>query len=94
MKILSIGILQTNVKPCKIIAAEYELNEFGYFKRGGIQEFLSFFMVTLTEKTSAGVRQSVQEEGNVGHVYVQTEGLSCVIVTDQGMEWEIMTTFI
>ena len=84
MKILALAILQKNSKPCKILASEYELGEFSYFKRSGIQEFLGFFVVTLTEKTSAGVRQSVEEEGNVGHVYVTSEGLTGVIVTDKG----------
>lgn len=47
-------------------------------------EFINFFAQTGAQRTSAGQRQSIQENGYVAHVYVRaTEPLAGVIITDQ-----------
>ena len=48
-----------------------------------MQEFLLFFSKTLAERTKEGVKQTVEQEQNTGHVYTNTEGLACVVVCDK-----------
>lgn len=44
---------------------------------------MNFFSITLAERTSAGVRQSVEQDLNQGHVFTTTSGLSGVIISDK-----------
>ncbi|KAJ3026921.1 UNVERIFIED_CONTAM: palmitoyltransferase [Siphonaria sp. JEL0065] len=67
----------------KVLAAEHDLSSFNYFQRGSVQEFLGFFIKTAVERTQRGQRQKIEEQNMyVGHVYVRSDGLAGVIVTD------------
>ena len=49
-----------------------------------IAEFMNFFSRTVAERTSAGQRQSIQENSYTAHVYSRaSDSLAGVIVTDQ-----------
>ncbi|ORX80672.1 synaptobrevin-like protein ykt6, partial [Basidiobolus meristosporus CBS 931.73] len=83
MKIYAISVLQVDCKPVHELASEYELSSFGFFQRGSVQEFMSFFAKTISERTSPGQRQSVEQENYIGHVFTKAEGVSGVIIVDR-----------
>ncbi|KAJ3049840.1 palmitoyltransferase [Rhizophlyctis rosea] len=77
----AIGILQRGTPP-KILAFESDLSTFSYFQRGTRAEFLNFFVKTVTERTQPGQRSKVEEAGSIGYVFVRSDGLAAVIVTE------------
>ncbi|KAJ1991348.1 palmitoyltransferase [Dimargaris cristalligena] len=83
MKILSIVIFNAAPKPPRSLAAASDLTSYGYFQRGSIQEFLTFFSRTVAERTAAGQRQAIEQDSYVAYVYSTPSGLIGVMVTDQ-----------
>ncbi|KAL2912641.1 palmitoyltransferase [Polyrhizophydium stewartii] len=81
MKVFALAIVQTG-SPAKLLAVEHELSSFSYFQRGSVQEAMNFFVQTVVERTSAGTRQTVQQDNYTGHVYARHDGLASAIVTD------------
>lgn len=89
-KLFGLFIVRNSSKPSRIISNELDLSQFGFFVRGKVGEFFAFSALTLAERTSPGIRQSV--EGNsesmglkvnaVLHAYTSLEGLSVVVLTD------------
>ncbi|KAJ3044719.1 palmitoyltransferase [Rhizophlyctis rosea] len=68
--------------PAKLLAFESDLSTFSYFQRGTRAEFLNFFVKTVTERTSAGQRAKVEEAGSIGYVFVRSDSLTAVLVTE------------
>ncbi len=93
MKILSIHILRREPSSL-ILASEIDLSSFSYFQRSSGKEFMDFFAMTLSQRTAAGIRQSVEQEGNVGHVYTNSLSLSCVIIADKEYPSRVAFTLI
>jgi len=86
MKIFSISILQApSDAASSVLASASDLSSFSFFQRGAIQEFMTFFTKTVTERTNAGQRQSVQEREYTFHVYNRggPEQLTAVLICDQ-----------
>lgn len=63
---MNIGILRYNAdtEDAVLLTQACELSSFGYFKRGPVREFITFFSKTIAKRTPPGQRQSVQNEGN------------------------------
>ncbi|CAG8523883.1 7032_t:CDS:2 [Paraglomus brasilianum] len=80
MKLYSITVFSNVSTELKLLAGEFELSNFGYFQRGSVQEFLTFFSKTVAERTKPGHRQSVEESST--HLTDFNEGLSGIIITD------------
>lgn len=60
--------------------------------KNSIAEFMNFFSRTVAERTSAGQRQSIQENSYTAHVFSRTsDHLAGVIVTDQ--EYPVRVVF-
>lgn len=47
-----------------------------------VQEFMNFFAKTAAERTNPGVRQKIEQEAYVGHVFVRHDGCAGIVVTD------------
>ncbi|KAJ1973134.1 palmitoyltransferase, partial [Dimargaris xerosporica] len=62
MQILSLTIFDSTGASIRALAAAYHLDGFSYFKRGSIQEFLTFFSKTVAERTNPGQRQAITQE--------------------------------
>ena len=88
MKVYAIAICEKSGNASRILTAEQNLAEFGYFQRGrcvgvlllasvspvttwtdmflsnmySVSEFMNFFTKTAVERTSAGVRQKIEQE--------------------------------
>ncbi|GAB9474959.1 Synaptobrevin-like protein [Globisporangium polare] len=85
MKIVSIQLLRQaeNGGEPVILSAAYEVSSFGYFQRSGVREMINFFSKTFIKRTGLGVRQSIQHEEYMCHVYVRRDGISGIVVADQ-----------
>lgn len=44
---------------------------------------MTFFSETVSQRTQAGQRQSIEEGNYIGHTYTRSEGLACVVITDK-----------
>ncbi len=88
MKLFSIFVLY---KPpegavggqAKILKYATDLNSFGFFQRGSVEEFMKFTSKVITERSSPATRSSVKEQEYFAHVYLRDDNLAGVIVSDQ-----------
>lgn len=82
MKIYYIGILKVGDKAVELASAS-DLLQFLFFERSSVGQFMTFFSETVSQRTAAGQRQSIEEGNYVGHTYTRSEGLSCVVISDK-----------
>lgn len=82
MKIYYIGILKIGEKAIELSSAS-DLSQFSFFERSSVAQFMTFFSETVSQRTPAGQRQSIEEGNYVGHTYTRSEGISCVVITDK-----------
>ncbi|KAI9307298.1 Longin-like domain-containing protein [Cunninghamella echinulata] len=82
MKLYSILILKKEAKS-KIIASNFDLSSFGFFQRGGVQEFMNFTAITIVDRVNPGLRQSIEKEENVAHVYLNQQDIAIAIFSDK-----------
>ncbi|RCK55854.1 Synaptobrevin YKT6 [Candida viswanathii] len=83
MKIYYIGILTTSGDKSIELTSARDLSQFSFFERNGVSQFMTFFAETVSQRTPAGQRQSVEEGNYIGHTYTRSEGISGVIITDK-----------
>lgn len=70
MKLFSIAVLKAPSGSASTVLTQVsDLSSFGFLQKGGVQEFMTFFSKTVTDRTQAGVRQSIQEKSYTAHVY-------------------------
>ena len=67
----------------RILKSATELTSFGFFQRGSVEEFMKFTAKIITERTPVGTRSSVKEQEYIAHVYVRSDNLSAVLISDQ-----------
>lgn len=82
MKIYYIGILKVGDSAVELCSAR-DLSQFSFFERLSVSQFMTFFSETVSQRTAAGQRQSIEEGNYVGHTHTRAEGLSCVVITDK-----------
>jgi synaptobrevin homolog YKT6 len=63
MRLFSIVILRNDAQPAVQLASAQDLSSFGFFQRSSFGEFMTFFAKTVAERTKAGQRQDVEENG-------------------------------
>jgi synaptobrevin homolog YKT6 len=73
----------SNTGQARLLKSASELNSFGFFQRGSVEEFMKFTAKIITERTPLGERSSVKEQDYIAHVYVRGDSLSAVLVSDQ-----------
>lgn len=83
MKIYYIGVFRSEGEKALELFQVKDLSQFGFFEKGSVGQFMTFFAETVASRTSAGQRQSVEEGNYVGHVYARAEGVCGVLVTDK-----------
>uniref|UniRef100_T1JHU2 V-SNARE coiled-coil homology domain-containing protein n=1 Tax=Strigamia maritima TaxID=126957 RepID=T1JHU2_STRMM len=81
VKLYSISILYKTLDSKAItLKSAYELSSFGFFqKRGSLCTFTSQIVV---ERTPASVKSSIREQDYLCHVFVRSDNLAGVVVTD------------
>jgi synaptobrevin homolog YKT6 len=82
VKLYALAVVYKGVANPTILKAAYDLQSFGFFQRGSVQEFMSFFTKTIVERTPAASRQSVKEAEYMCQVYVRADNLAGVLITD------------
>lgn len=83
MKIYYIGVFRSGGEKALELSEVKDLSQFGFFERGSVGQFMTFFAETVASRTSGGQRQSVEEGNYIGHVYCRSEGLCGVLITDK-----------
>lgn len=84
MKLFSLFVLYKSENgQAKVLKSATDLSSFGYFQRGSVSEFMQFTSKIITERTTVGARSSVKEQEYMAHVYVRSDNLSGVLVSDQ-----------
>lgn len=68
VKLFAIGVLYKGNNALWLKSA-YDLQKFGFFQRGSVQEFMAFTCKTVVERTSNAARQSIKQGGNAELVY-------------------------
>lgn len=83
MKLYYIGVLKPGSGKAVELTSAKDLSQFSFFERTGVSQFMTFFSETVSQRTNAGQRQSIEEGNYIGHTYTRLEGLSCVIISDK-----------
>eukprot|EP00033_Pygsuia_biforma_P002989 GCRY01003290.1.p1 GENE.GCRY01003290.1~~GCRY01003290.1.p1 ORF type:complete len:206 (+),score=32.19 GCRY01003290.1:133-750(+) len=87
MKIISIILMHKNGKEKEekdlwTMAEAFHLQSFGFFQKGSVKDFATFFSRTLAFNTNLGVRQSVEHQDYLCHVHSRLDGISGVVIAD------------
>ena len=69
-------------EPIKLSEA-MDLSTLAFFKRGTAKEVMVFFCREVVKRTANNSRVSISRDEHVAHVYVDNDGLSCVVLTDK-----------
>ena len=88
MKIFSLLVLHratdsSGNAQAKILRSAHELSSFGFFQRSSVEEFLKFTAKIITERTTPGARSSVKEHEYIAHVFVRSDNLTAVLISDE-----------
>lgn len=82
VKLYSICVLYKGTESTRTLKSAYDLQQFGYFQRGSIQEFMAFTSKIITERSNPCSRQSIKEQEYMCHVYVRADNLTGVAISD------------
>ena len=95
-KICGIAIISRSPdgKDCKILAEAQELQQFNFFQRKSVSEFMSFTARTVAQRTNIGTRQSVQQQEYMCHSYTRNDNLNGIILTDKEYPSRVSFTLI
>lgn len=94
VKIYALSILYKGATDAKFLKNAHELQSFGYFQRGSVQEFMGFVSKTVVERTPLSTRQSVKEGEYMCHVYVRGDSLGGVVICDHEYPQRVAHTLI
>ena len=90
MKLFSLFVLYKKVDAgasaggqAKILKYSADLASFGFFQRSSVEEFMKFTSRIIVERTEPGNRSSIKEQEYMAHVFVRSDGLSSVLISDQ-----------
>jgi synaptobrevin family protein YKT6 len=84
-QLFSIAILKYkgDQQPPSLLCCEHELSSFSFFKRGTVQELVTFFIRQVVQRTKPGGKEVVEEGDYICHSYVISENLAAAVVTDK-----------
>ncbi|KAL9982606.1 hypothetical protein ACROYT_G004671 [Oculina patagonica] len=93
MKLYALSVLRKDVKSKTLVAA-FDLQSFGYFQRSSVKEFMQFTSQILVERTRANERASVKEQEYVCHVFVRSDSLGGVLISDPEYPQRVVFTLL
>lgn len=94
MKLYSVSVLYKNSHGAQALKAAQDLQSFGFFQRGSVQEFMTFTSKILVERSHQSSRQSVREQEYMCHVYVRADNLAGVVISDHEYPQRVAHTLI
>jgi synaptobrevin homolog YKT6 len=65
MRLFSITIVRNDVKPAILLASAKDVSTFSFFKRSTVENFMDFFSQAVAERTQAGQRNDIEQNGRV-----------------------------
>lgn len=93
MKLYALSVVRKDLKSTTLVSA-YDLQSFGYFQRSSIKEFMQFTSQILVERTRANERASVKEQEYVCHVFVRSDSLGGVVISDLEYPQRVVFTLL
>ena len=94
MKLFSVLVLYKGDPKPHIMKGAFDLASFSFFQRGTVQEMLCFTAKTLAERTQIGERQSVKEAEYMIHVFVRSDSLVGVCLSDHEYPHRVAHTML
>lgn len=95
MKLFALSVLyKGDGDKVKKLSAAYALDSFGYFQRTSVKEFMDFTSKILVERTAIAQRASVKEQEYLCHVYVRSDSLSAVLISDHEYPQRVSFTLL
>ncbi|CAG2115658.1 unnamed protein product, partial [Medioppia subpectinata] len=83
VKLYYISVLHKNDNNRVInLKSASELSSFGFFQRNSVLEFMKFTAKVCVERSDKATRSSIKQQEYLCHVYVRSDGLSGVIISD------------
>ena len=71
VKLFSLSVVYKGTDNAIILKSAHELQQFGFFQRGSVQEFMVFTSKIITERCNVCTRQSVKEQGEYKSIFTQ-----------------------
>ncbi|XP_015751342.1 PREDICTED: synaptobrevin homolog YKT6-like [Acropora digitifera] len=93
MKLYALSVVRKDFKSKTLVSA-FDLQSFGYFQRSSVKEFMQFTSQILVERTREKERASVKEQEYVCHVFVRSDSLGGVIVSDLEYPQRVVFTLL
>lgn len=72
VKLYCLAVFYKGNTSATCLKSAYDLQNFGFFQRGSVQEFMAFVSKTIVERTNLATRQSVKEGGTESSPYLFT----------------------
>lgn len=94
VKLYALNVLYKGSTSATWLKSAYDLQNFGYFQRSSVQEFMAFVSKTIVERTQIAARQSVKEGEYMCHVYVRSDSLAGVVISDHEYPSRVSHTLI
>ncbi|XP_018336651.1 synaptobrevin homolog YKT6 [Agrilus planipennis] len=94
VKLYCLAVLYKTETNAVCLKAAYDLQSFGFFQRGSVQEFMNFVSKTIVERTIPASRQSVKQDEYMCHVYVRADKLAGVVISDHEYPQRVAHTLI
>lgn len=94
VKLFCLSVLYKGATSATWLKSAYDLQGFGFFQRGSVQEFMAFVSKTIVERTQTATRQSVKEGDYMCHVYVRGDNLAGVVISDHEYPSRVSHTLI
>lgn len=94
VKLFAVCVLYKGTENAHILKAAYDVQQFGFFQRGSVQEFMAFTSKIITERSNSCSRQSVKEQEYMCHVYVRSDNLAGVVISDHEYQYRVAHNMI
>lgn len=94
VRLYSLLVLHKGVNNATILKSVFDLQNFSFFQRNSVQEFMTFVSKTMVERTHPAARQSVKEGEYLLQVYVRADNLAGVLISDHEYPNRVAHTLI
>lgn len=94
VKLFAVCVLYKGVEKAHLVKAAYDLQQFSFFQRGSVQEFMAFTSRIITERSNPCSRQSVKEQEYMCHVHIRADNLAGVVISDHEYQYRVAHNMI
>ncbi|KAJ6215480.1 hypothetical protein RDWZM_009980 [Blomia tropicalis] len=95
VKLFYLGVMyKRDGNTVRCLRSAQDLSSFGFFQRNSVGEFMKFTGKVLVERSEISSRSSVKEQEYVCHVYIRSDRLAGVVVSDQEYPNRVAHTLI